>query len=151
MDFWERVHLIIWHQYIFSVSLKFGAYYITCQCGAFIKKMFLNAFIYVSDIFLLFFIIKFCVPIIFLYFFDKVSNFRNSVLTNQKRELVISKCKWNCMLVKFWTGLWYLFLSLLMQYKWSFFLCTKSYINKCLSYSSIRWYQFTYCLLALLR
>ena len=32
---------------------------------------------------------------------------------------------------KFWIGLWYLFLPLLMQYKWTFFLCTKS------SYSSI--------------
>ena len=51
-----------------------------------------------------------------------------------------------CMLVRFWIGLWYVFLPLLMQYKWTFFLCTKSYVNKCLSYSSIRWCQFTHCL-----
>ena len=50
------------------------------------------------------------------------------------------------MLGKFWIGLWYVFLPLLIQYKWTFFLCTKSYVNKCLSYSSIRWCQFTYCL-----
>ena len=37
----ECVHLGIWHQYIFSVSLKFGAYYITGECGAFIKKYYL--------------------------------------------------------------------------------------------------------------
>ena len=107
---------------------------------------------YTFQTFLLFFIIKFVfLSFLFFLFFDKVSNFRKSILTNQKRELVVSKCKWNCMLVRFLTGLWYLFLHLLMQYKWSFFLCTKSYINKCLSYSSIRWCQFTYCLLALLR
>ena len=53
------------------------------------KKMFLNAFIYFSDIFLLFFHHKICVFVIFISFFDKVSNFRNSILTNQKRELVV--------------------------------------------------------------
>ena len=41
---------------------------------------------------------KICVFIIFISFFDKVSNFRNSILTNQKRELVVYKCQWNCML-----------------------------------------------------
>ena len=42
----------------------------------------------------LFFIIKF----VFLsfFFFDEVSNFRNRILTNQKRELVVSNCQLNC-------------------------------------------------------
>ena len=55
----ECVHLTIWHQYIFSVSVK-------------------NLFF-----------------IIFIYFFDKVSNFCNSILTNQKREMVVSNCQCN--------------------------------------------------------
>ena len=42
----------------------------------------------------LFFIIKF----VFLsfFFFDEVSNFRNRILTNQKRELVVSNCQLKC-------------------------------------------------------
>ena len=114
------------------------------------KKMFLNAFIYFSDIFVLFLYHKICVFIIFISFFDEVSNFCNSILTNETCELVVSKCQWNCMLVRFWIGLEYLFLPLLMQYKWTFFLCTRSYVNKCLLYSLIHWSQFTYCLLAFL-
>ena len=42
---------------------------------------------------------RICVFIIFISFSDKVSNFRNRILTNQKRELVVSNCQWNCMLV----------------------------------------------------
>ena len=38
-----------------------------------------------------------CFFFIFISFSDKVSNFRNRVLTNQKRELVISNCQRNCM------------------------------------------------------
>ena len=34
---------------------------------------------------------------IFISFFDEVSNLRNRVLTNQKLELVIRICQWNCM------------------------------------------------------
>ena len=30
------------------------------------------------------------------FFFDEVSNFRNRILTNQKRELVVSNCQLNC-------------------------------------------------------
>ena len=40
---------------------------------------------------------KFCIFIIFISFFDEVSNFRNIILTNQKRELAVSNCQWNCM------------------------------------------------------
>ena len=37
-----------------------------------------------------------CVYIILVSFFDEVSNFCNRILTNQKRELVVSNCQWNC-------------------------------------------------------
>ena len=75
--------------YTFSVSLKFGAYYIKGQCGEFKRKMVLNAFIYFFGILLWFFIIK------FISFFDEVSNFCKRILTNQKHELVVSNCQWN--------------------------------------------------------
>ena len=58
--------------------------------------MFLNVFIYFLTFFA-FFHHKICVFIIFVSFFDKVSNFRNSILTNQKRELVVSN--WWCLYV----------------------------------------------------
>ena len=32
-----------------------------------------------------------------LFSFDKVSNFCNKLLTNQKLELVMRNCQWNCM------------------------------------------------------
>ena len=51
--------------------------------------------------FLAFFVVfhhKTCVFIILISFFDKVSNFRNRILTNQKRELVVSNCHRNCMI-----------------------------------------------------
>ena len=62
------------------------------------KKMLLNAFKYFFGCLLLFFIIKFVFFIIFISFSDKVSNYRNRILTNQKRELVVSNCQWNCLL-----------------------------------------------------
>ena len=45
------------------------------------------------------FYLKICVFIIFISFFDEVSNFRNRILTYQKRELVVSNCLWNCMIM----------------------------------------------------
>ena len=60
--------------------------------------MLLNAFfvfhykICVFIIFISFFISFF----FFFFFFDEVSNFRNRILTNQKRELVVSNCQLNC-------------------------------------------------------
>ena len=33
----------------------------------------------------------------FHFIFEKVSNFRNRMITNQKTELVIKICQWNCM------------------------------------------------------
>ena len=48
----------------------------------------------------LFFIIKFVFLsfsfLSFFIFFDEVPNFRNRILTNQKRELVVSNCQLNC-------------------------------------------------------
>ena len=64
-----------WHQYIFSVSLKFEAYYITGQWVEFIKKCYLM----LSDTLVAFFVVfhhEICVFIIFISFFDEVSNFR---------------------------------------------------------------------------
>ena len=40
---------------------------------------------------------KICVFIIFISFFDKVSNFHKRILINQRDELVVSNCQWNCM------------------------------------------------------
>ena len=64
--------------------------------------MLLNSFMY----FLAFFVVavfhhKICVFIIFNSFSDKVSNFRNRILTNRKRELVVCNCRWNCMILLF--------------------------------------------------
>ena len=56
----DCVRLKEWHQYIFSVSLKFVAYYITGQWGEFIKKMLLIAFIYFFGIFVVVFHHKNC-------------------------------------------------------------------------------------------
>ena len=36
----------------------------------------------------------------FHFFFDKVLNFRNTILRNLKQELVIRNFQWNCMLVE---------------------------------------------------
>ena len=77
--------------YIFFASLKFGACYITGQWGKFRVK---NATLCLHNfcgIFLLFFIKK-IVFIIFTFFSDEVSNFRNKILTNLKQELVIRNC-----------------------------------------------------------
>ena len=79
---WECVYLTKWHQYIFSVSLKFGACYITGQWGKFKVK---NATICLHIPFWCFVVVfqyEICVFIFFNSFFDKVSNFRNIILTN---------------------------------------------------------------------
>ena len=79
-----------------NVCLKFGAYYITGERGKFIIKMLLTAFMNFDHFFIVFYH-RICIFIIFISFFDKVSNFRNIILTNQKHELVVSYCQWNCM------------------------------------------------------
>ena len=58
--------------------------------------MLLNAFIYFFGNFFFFFIIKFVFLSFWILFFDEVSNLRNRILTNQKRELAVSNCQWNC-------------------------------------------------------
>ena len=96
----ECVRLTKCHQYVFSVSslvsLKFGACYITGQCGEFRVK---NATIGLHVLFSHFFVVfhhKICVFIIFL-FMIKSQKFRSRILTNQKLELVVSNCQRNCM------------------------------------------------------
>ena len=82
----------------FSVSVKFGACYITGQWGEFLKNV-TYAFVYFFGILLLllFFIIKFSISIIFISFFcDEISNFRHRILTNEKHELLASNCQRNC-------------------------------------------------------
>ena len=85
----------------FSVSVKFGPYYITGQWGEFIKKMLLNAFIYFFGFFFFFFLLFFIIKFVFLsfsfLFFDEVSNFRNRILANQKHESAATHCQRNCM------------------------------------------------------
>ena len=104
----ECVHLTKWYQYILSVSLKSGAYYITGQWGEFIKSCYLMlsytllaffSFFSFSFVFVCLFVFrhKICVFIIFISYFDELSNFRNRMLTNQKHELVISHCQRKCM------------------------------------------------------
>ena len=58
--------------------------------------MLLYVYIYFFDIFC-YFHHKICVFIIFISFLDKVTNFRNRILTSQKRELMVSNCQRNCM------------------------------------------------------
>ena len=91
------VRLTKWHQYIFSISLKFVACYITGHWGEFRVK---NDTICLHILFWYFFVIfhhKICVFMIFISFFDKVSNFCSRILTDQKRELMVSNCQRNCM------------------------------------------------------
>ena len=63
------------------------------------KKMLINSFMYFFGIFLLFLITKF-VFLSFSFLSDKVSNFWNRILTNRKRELVVSNYQRNCMLIQ---------------------------------------------------
>ena len=90
----ECVHLANRYQYIFSVSLKFGVYYITGQWGEFIKRCLLvlsYTFLLLWHFFLFVFDHKICVLIYFIcfsfflfFFFYEVLNFRNRIPTNQK-------------------------------------------------------------------
>ena len=86
----------------FFVSPKSGAYYITGQKGEFRLK---NPTLYLTYTFLVLF---YCFSsknlslyhfdfFFFLCFFDKVSNFRNRILTSQNLEFVKRNFHWNCM------------------------------------------------------
>ena len=78
----------------FSVSLKFGACYIMHKWGWFRLKNAVLAFLG-GCLFLFFFIIKLPFFIIFISFFDEVSNLRGRISTNKKQELVVQNCQRN--------------------------------------------------------
>ena len=82
--------------YIFSVSLKFRASYITGWWGELREKNVTLCVHILSWHFVVVFYQKNCVFIIINSFFDKVSNFHNRILTNQKPvEFAIRNCQWN--------------------------------------------------------
>ena len=64
-----------------------------------VKNATLYLHILIIGIFSGFFHQKICVFTIFISFFDKVSNFRSRILTDQKPEKVIRNCQWNCMYI----------------------------------------------------
>ena len=94
----ECVRLAIsYHLYIISIYLKFRACYITGQWGEFTVKNVTSYLHTLSWHFIVIFHLKNCDFIIFISFFDEVSNFPNRILINQKPEQVIRNCQWNCM------------------------------------------------------
>ena len=91
--------------YIFPVSLKSGACFITGHWGKFWVK---NTILCLHIIFWHFFLFCFSSKVfflIFISFLDKVSNFRNRILTNQKPELVIWNYHSQCMIISIYHGL----------------------------------------------
>ena len=78
-----------------SIQLKFGACYITSQWGKFEIKRTIICFRHI----LFYCFSSLNLRCFYFHFFDKVSNFRNRILTNQKQELVIKNCQWTYM---FW-------------------------------------------------
>ena len=72
--------------YIFSVSLKFGACYITGQWGQFRVNNATSYFRIFFGIFVVVFHQKVCAFIIFISFFDEIANFCYRILTKQKPE-----------------------------------------------------------------
>ena len=83
--------------YFLRLSKVWSMLHHTGQWGEFRVKN----FTILHKLFWYFFVVfhhKIFVFIIFTSIFDKVSNFRNSILTNQKQELVVSNCQRNCML-----------------------------------------------------
>ena len=97
---YECVSLTIPITYIFSVSLKFGVCCIRVNGTSSEKAIQRSVYIYFFGIF--FYLIVFHQKICFYhfkFFFDEQSNFRNRILTNQKPELVIRNCQWNCVLL----------------------------------------------------
>ena len=97
-------HWQLFITYIFSVSLKFQACYITGQWGEFTVK---NATLHVLILFwhfFLFLIKKLCFFRFHFFFFDEVSNFRHRILTNQKPKHVIRSCHCNCIQKTRWSA-----------------------------------------------
>ena len=56
--------------------------------------------LYIFILFWHFFHHKICVFMIFISFFDEISNIRCRILTNQTEELVIRSCHWNCITIR---------------------------------------------------
>ena len=83
---------------LYISSLNFGASYIKGQWEQVQSKECHFLFTYT---FLAFFIFLVSSKILYFFhfhsFFDEVSNFWNRILTNQKPEVVIRNCQWNCM------------------------------------------------------
>ena len=74
----------------FSVYITFRSCYITDWGSEFrIKNATFLAFVFHH---------KICVFIIFIPFFDEVSNFGKRILTNQKQKLVVQNFQWNCVI-----------------------------------------------------
>ena len=85
---YECVPMAIVIPYIFTVSLKFGAQYITVQQSEFrIKNVTLYLHIFLS--------IFCCYCFHFIFIFNEASNFHNKILANQKQELVIRTNNFN--------------------------------------------------------
>ena len=93
LSYWVLLKVYHWQfqiSYIFTVSLRFPTCSITDRCGDFGEKyatlhlhiLFWYAFGCFSSLIMCFFII-------FMSFFDEVSNFLNRLLTNQKQKFVI--------------------------------------------------------------
>ena len=82
----------------FSVSLKFAVCYITGEWGEFRMKNVICIYIYFYGISSLGFLKKIDFQSVLIS--DEVSNFCNRILTNQKQELVVRNCQWNCMIIK---------------------------------------------------
>ena len=96
--------------YIFSMSLNIVACYVTALWGEFMLK---NATLSLRVFFLAFFVVVYCCCFsskylcyyhfsisflfcFFCFFLDEVSNLCHRIVTNQKPELVIGNCHWNC-------------------------------------------------------
>ena len=82
-----------------SLSLKFGACYITAQWGRVQGGNTTLCFHLLCRHFVVVVVFhhKICVSIIFNSFLDKASNFCYRILTNQKQKFVVKNCQWKCM------------------------------------------------------
>ena len=92
--FWTPSLLLDWP--IFALNIRIKRVKVS-RTQIFIE---LYTYIYFVGTFLLFFIKKFISLsfwFFFFFFFDKVSNFRNRILTSQNLKFVKTNFQWNCM------------------------------------------------------
>ena len=95
LSIWSVFHRQFLLIYIFSVTLKFFACYITVKWDEFTIR---NAILYFHVLswhffFVVLFHYKIFAFIVFIPFVDNVSNFRNKMLTNQKLDLMARQCQ----------------------------------------------------------